>query len=141
MTPVLIAIPLGLACFASVWCLTLWLVSRFGWSTLASHHRHEGPPLANRVAGQFARINLARYRDVLAIGWDSQAIYLDTSWAFRPGHPTLRIPFSSIVTRTQVQGAEVLGVRAGDKTVKVTLAPKSVAPFSVYLPQPTAASH
>lgn len=127
------------ASFAAIWCFTVWLIARFGWATLASHHAHDGQKPNQRLSWQAGMVNSARYKGMLEVGWDSQAFYLDTTLLFRPGHRPLRIPFSSIVSRRRTHErrmgpSEELVVRAGDATVRVMLMEKTVASFAAQLP-------
>lgn len=133
-TELMLLIPIGLIAMVAFWCGTVWLVSRFGWSTLASHHRHEGALPSDRIGSQSGMINSARYGRALVVGWDAQALYLDTVLVFRPGHRPLRIPFSAIIARRPAQsrrfGALVeLVVRAGEGTVRVAFTSKTAALF------------
>ena len=92
----LFAIPL---IFVTVWCFTLWLISRLsGWNKLAGTFHYPDKFTGHVFSFQSARINWANFNNGLKIGVSQQGLYMVPMLFFRIFFPPLLIPWSEIST-------------------------------------------
>lgn len=100
--------------FIAIWCMTLMLVARFsGWGKLAELYPATEPPAGRVFRWQAARIGWSDYNGCLTITVSRAGLGMAVMWMFRPGHPPILIPWSSL---------HVLAVHDGWLIRSVTLA-------------------
>ncbi|SHL77200.1 hypothetical protein [Hymenobacter psychrotolerans] len=82
--------------FGAFWCLVVFLISRMGWSRLASMYAVAGvPATVDRETLTYLLIGTANYKNAARAGITPQGLYL-TTWAiFFVGHPPLLLPWSA----------------------------------------------
>lgn len=96
-----------------VWWLVCRLLSRVGgWHALGKAYR-----IANDYRGetreyQSARLGFVNYRAVLTVGADADGLFLDVFGIFKPGHPSLFIPWHDVkATRSSFLRLERIDLR------------------------------
>jgi hypothetical protein len=83
--------------FVVIWCVTLSLVARFsGWGKLAELYPAAEPPAGRVFRWQAGRIGWSDYNGCLTITVGPAGLGLAVLGLFRPGHPPLLIPWSSL---------------------------------------------
>jgi len=83
--------------FAAIWCVTIFLVARLsGWHRLAELYPATEPPAGRVFRWQAARIGWSDYNGCLTITVGPAGLGLSVLWLFRPGHPPLLVPWSSL---------------------------------------------
>lgn len=90
---VLVAFPVV---FVAFWSAVCWLISRFGWATLAARWATELPPPRSSLGMCTGRVGLANYKGTLELAADREALWMDVMVLFRPGHRPLRIPWAEV---------------------------------------------
>lgn len=97
----------------------LWLgvsyanAARSGWLRLATRYAARGapPPGARAFGREAGRVGDVSMRGRLRVTAGPEALWLSGPAAFRPGHPTLRIPWEEIaVVRTETLDAHPVTV-------------------------------
>jgi hypothetical protein len=87
--------------FVAWWCFVVYVISLLsGWRQLAGNYRFEGAFTGKRW--RFRSISMrwgAGYGSCVHIGADTRGLYLSILFLFRPGHPSLFIPWSDISVR------------------------------------------
>lgn len=126
--------------FIAFWCFVLGLISKFGgWGQLASRYSYDGSFLGGWKRFQWGQIGgLTQYKSSLWVGVAADGLYLKTGplFLFRPYHPPLRIPWTSI---TAVQSRkhfwlDVVDISIGDPTIKLTLQKGALSGAERFLP-------
>lgn len=86
--------PLSLISFVAFWCLMVVLLSLLsGWHSLARRYASQHADEVGTIGFQSASFGLASYRFCLTIGATADGLTLPL---FRPGHPTLAIPWPDL---------------------------------------------
>ena len=118
-----IVVPLFLVVFALFWTFVTFVISMFGWRSLADAYRATAPfPGATRPWAT-GYVGFARYKHVLTVGADPAGLSLAVFPLFRAGSPPLFIPWDE-VTEVRREGrlfgtALVLAFRRSNATVKL----------------------
>ena len=82
--------------FIGMWVLVEFIISKMGWSGLASKYKSDTEFIGNRIGIISASINFANYRNVLILKYNDEGIYLKPIILFRLFHPPILIPWSEI---------------------------------------------
>jgi hypothetical protein len=88
------------------WAGVSFLISRIsGWSLLARHYRMADSFDGKRWRFQTCQMRwMTSYRNTLIIGGDRRGLHLSVLFLFRPGHPSLFVPWGDISAETRAAG-------------------------------------
>ena len=88
---------------ALLWILLFVLLGKAsGWAALAQTYRYWGPLPAERHRLITGFVVAMSYKS-LDVAVRPEGLYLSKTWAFRPGHPPLLIPWSAVAAVYQRQ--------------------------------------
>ena len=118
-----VLVPVFVVAFALFWTFVTFLISMFGWRSLAAEYRARAPFRGAVRSWASGYVGFARYNNVLAVGADPGGLSLAVNALFRAGSPPLFIPWEEV---TEVRRASrlfgtqlVLAFRRGGATVKL----------------------
>lgn len=82
--------------FLGMWVLVTFVVSRMGWSALAT--RYEGPAhfTGTRLGIISGSVNMSNYKNALVLHYSHEGIYMRPVWIFRLFHKPVLIPWTEI---------------------------------------------
>ena len=118
-----VVVPVFVAGFALFWTFVTYVVSRFGWRSLAAEYRATAPFRGAVRSWASGYVGFAKYNNVLAVGADPDGLSLHVNPLFRAGSPPLFIPWEEVTEvrrESRLFGtALVLAFRRGSTTVKL----------------------
>lgn len=84
--------------FIALWSAIVFAFSLIGgWWWLARRYRAAGRPEGGRsFPSTTGSVGISRYSGVLTVTTNERGMFIEISWIFRIGHPTLFIPWSDI---------------------------------------------
>src|SRR5688500_2833043 len=83
--------------FVALWCGVCWVLSLVGgWHRLAGTYRAEKPAMGESYRLQSGRVGPVSYNQCLRVQAAPDGFYLSVLFLFRPGHPTLFIPWNAV---------------------------------------------
>jgi hypothetical protein len=82
--------------FASIFLLATYIISRMGWTDLASHYKSEESFMGTRIGIISAAINGVNYNNTLVLKINEEGMYLRPIFIFRLFHPPILIPWKEI---------------------------------------------
>ena len=118
-----VLVPVFVVGFALFWIFVTFLISMFGWRSLAAEYRAAAPfrgPVRSWASG---RVGLAKYNGILAVGADPAGVSLAVNPLFRAGSPPLFIPWEDVTEvrrESRLFGSQlVLAFRRSNAAVKL----------------------
>jgi hypothetical protein len=118
-----VLVPVFLVGFALFWMFVTFLISLFGWRSLAGVYRAAAPFAGAVQTWATGYVGLARYNRVLVVGADPAGLSLAVNPLFRAGSPPLFIPWEEVTSvrrASRLFGSQlVLAFRGSNATVKL----------------------
>lgn len=118
-----VVVPGFVVVFALLWIFTTFLISLFGWRSLAAEYRATAPFGGAVRSWATGYVGLGKYKNVLAVGADPAGLSLAVNPLFRAGSPPLFIPWEEVTEvrrESRLFGtALVLAFRRGGTAVKL----------------------
>lgn len=84
-----------LVVFPIFWIGITYLISLFGWQTLAKYYASQ-MPIPSGLQTASGMVNLAGYRSTLLFKADERGMWLKVMPIFSPGHKPLFIPWAAV---------------------------------------------
>lgn len=89
-------IGLFIPCFLAIWVFVIFILSRFGWASLAEKYAYDQDFNGTSLGAVSARINMVNYNGTLLVRYNTEGIYLRPVVFFRLFHKPLLIPWKEI---------------------------------------------